>query len=548
MGADAAARRWFGVPVSQLSWAQAAYLAALPQRPGAFNPGASPAAAVGRQQWILRRLHGSGTIDKRTYDGARRERLRVRAGDSGAELAPHVTDRIERAVAHTGISPRTVRTTLDAGLQRDVSGIARRQRDLLTRFGASNVAVVVLDNRTGAILAWEGSGDFTDAVHGGQIDGASAPRQTGSTVKPFVYALAFERGAAPGDELDDSPLVIPQSGGVFRPLNYDKRFRGLVSMRVALGSSINVPTVRVLRRYGPEALAAEMAAGGIVLRRPASTYGLTMALGAAEVDLLSLTRAYAAFARGGRTLAVRLVSNDDTVVARAVAATLPPDPPSAQMVSAPTAFLVTDVLRDNEARSPAFGRRSALRFDFAVAAKTGTSQDFHDNWVIGYTDDVTVGVWVGNFDRRPMRGATGVTGAGPVFRSVMLAAHRRLESDAVDQSLPVVVVPDALRAVTVAGRTEYAWANRTRTAEAAATVGLRFVDPVQRGHYVIDPSIPGSVQAVPLRAVGGIAPYTFTVDGVAARRGSWPLVTGAHPVCVRDASGASRCTTITVGR
>ena len=551
VGADAASRRWFGVPVSQLSWAQAAYLAALPQRPGAFNPGASPGAAVKRQRWVLRRLQAAGAIDKRTYEVAVGEKLHVRPGDPTAELAPHVINRIERVMATStatsGLAPQAVRTTLDAALQRDVAGIARRQRLLLARYGASNVAVVVLDNHTGEVRAWEGSGDFGDTKHGGQIDGALTPRQTGSTVKPFVYAMAFERGAAPGDQLDDSPLVISQSGGAFKPLNYDRRFRGLVTMRVALGSSINVPTVRVLRRFGPAALGHEMQSGGIVFRQPPASYGLSLALGAAEVDLLSLTRAYAAFARGGQTLPVRLI-NGDSAVAKAVAATLPADPPSSEMVSLPTAFLVTDVLRDNEARSSAFGRRSALRFDFPVAAKTGTSQDFHDNWVIGYTDNITVGVWVGNFDRRPLHGATGVTGAGPVFRSVMLAAHARLEDTADDQIAAAVAVPTKLRAVTANGHTEYEWANRPATAAAVATVRLRFVDPVAGGHYVLDPAVPEVFQAVPLRAVGGRAPYAFTVDGTTATRGSWPLVVGSHSVCVRDAAALTVCTTITVKR
>ncbi len=589
VGAEAAAQAYFGISPSQLTWAQAAYLAALPQRPSRFDPRRNPTAAVARQRWILGRLRRAGAISQREESAARRELIAVSAS-MPTPIAPHFVRAIRdgslcasvvcpgsgddpgggttRADSKHTDSKRAesrspIVTTIDAALQADVAGIAAHQRKLLASYGAANVSVVVLDNATGAIRAYEGSGGWSGALtadRGGMIDGVRQPRQTGSVIKAFVYALAFDEGAGPGDFVDDAPFVATGASREFRPRNYDKRFRGQLTLREALAQSVNVPAVRVLAEHGPDDLAALLRRSGIA--PPNSTYGLSMALGAAEVDLLHLTAAYASFARGGRSL---------QPVIREPA----PVQAGERVVSRQAAYLVTDVLADNEARSPAFGRSSALRFDFPVSAKTGTSSDFHDNWVIGSSGRVTVGVWVGNFDRTPLRRASGVTGAGPVFRAVMLAADERLRNDPARALLPEA--PGGLVRASVCHRSSCTerveeWVradHRPPTRVPSATDDPLFSGPVSaekpggkvartppsaplsvlspsgRGVYVLDPSR-SLAQELALRAIGGSPPYWFTVNTAPVDSGWWRPVTGRHEACVIDAAGARACQRFTV--
>ena len=550
VGAEQAASAYFDKPSSQLSWAQAAFLAALPQRPSSYDPHRHGTAALARQRWILDRLRAQGVITGAELSTAKSEALHIsdRVDDV---VAPHFTEML--AASATTPKRGTIRTTIDGDLQRDVAGIARHHRALLRRSGAANVAVVVLDNRTGGVLAWEGSGNYFDWSHGGMINGPLQPRQTGSTVKPFIYAMAFEDGQSPGDRIDDSPFDRSVNGSGFHPRNYDKRYRGVITLRTALGSSVNIAAVKLLDAREPADLLQLLARAGAPVAYPASHYGLSLALGTAEIDLLDLTKAYAAFARGGRSLDVHTVEP----------ALLQPG--GTRVVSRATAFLVTDVLSDNEARSPAFGRNSALKFPFPVAAKTGTSQDFHDNWVVGYTKEFTVGVWVGNFDRKSLKGATGVTGAGPIFHAVMLATHRRLTPNAgfdADATVLGAAVPAELEAVpacVVSGcettNVEYQWKGSARTTPTAPPtgpastvfrqVGLTLLVPRESGRYLIDPTKPLDAQRLPLNASGGQGPYAYAVDG-STITSTWPLKSGSHRACVSDATSTHVCATFTV--
>jgi penicillin-binding protein 1C len=543
IGAEDAARAYFDVPVSQLSWGQAAYLAALPQRPTRFNPRRDAAAANDRKRWILRRMRADHVITEVELATALHEKLDVSTG-VGAPVAPHFVAMVREGAApgqtKTPTGATVFRSTIDASLQRSVAGIAARQRALLRKHGAANVAVVVLDNATGAVRAWEGSGDSTDVENGGAINGPLRKRQTGSTIKAFIYALAFDAGHGPGDLVDDSPFERPGLTTGFRPKNYDHRFRGPVTMREALGSSINVPAVKLLAEVGPQALVDELSKVDIAVPGGVARHGLALALGVAEIDLLDLTRAYGAIARGGRVL--KAVAMEPAAKQRG----------GRRVMSSAAAFLVTDVLADNEARAPAFGRNSLLSFPFPVAAKTGTSQNFHDNWVVGFTPQFTVGVWVGNFDRRPLKGATGITGAGPLFHDVMLAAHQRLTPRwGVDRATAMSNdVPAELASVSIcvdAGctnrRNEYRWIGRALTAPApvaSAPTRLTLIEPRSGGLYVRDSSVPTASQRLPLKASGGVSPYAFTVDGTSATT-SWPLATGAHEACVVDARLKRSC-------
>ncbi len=486
-GAERASLAYFGREAAMLTPAQAAFLAGLPQRPSGFNPYRSRALAFARQRVVLRRMEAAGALTAEQAREARDERLSFTSLDTPF-LAPHfvamVLDEVRlKPDTTTGqsrvrLKPDTttghdqswrpalagpvIETTLDSELQHDINGIIRSNRALLERHGAANVAVVVLDNARGEWLAWEGSGNYFDGERGGTINGPITPRQPGSALKPFTYALAFEEGFTPATVLPDIPAHFPtsQDGVVYSPRNYDGTYRGPLLARRALAGSENVPAVALAAEVGvPKLLRFLLRSGFSTFDRNASYYGLGVTLGNAEVRLDELVAAYAAFARGGEWIAPTW---------RRTAPGLPtpdlkvgPAEPGASvrgptfrsggedarvrrtLVSPRTAFWITDILSDPDAREYIFGRGGSLEFPFPVAVKTGTSQAYHDNWTIGYTRHVTVGVWVGNFDRTPLRDSSGVTGAGPIFHSVMLAAERRAAgSQDAGPDEPIVSVPE----------------------------------------------------------------------------------------------------------
>ncbi len=418
-GAERAAQAYFGRGAATLTPAEAAFLAALPQQPTRYNPWRDASAARARQGRILDRMRLRGWLSPEAYRMAQAERLSL-VRDATTAIAPHF---VERVLAAAGAAaPGRVETTLDATLQRTVQGIIAARRDELTRHHAANVAVAVLDNRTGDWLAWEGSGNYFDTTHGGTIDGVMTPRQPGSALKPFTYAAAFERGYQPGQVLADVPsqFATAEPGILYSPRNYDDQFRGPLAVRAALAGSENVPAVGVAADIGvPAVLRLLRQSGFSTLTDNAAHYGLGITLGNAEVRLSDMIAAYAMLARGG-------ILARPTMIRRVDARDVMPAPSSERIVSARTAFWITDILADDDARAFIFGRGGSLEFPFTVAAKTGTSQAYHDNWAVGYTRDVTVGVWIGNFDRTTLVGSSGVTGAGPIFHDVMLAAVERV--------------------------------------------------------------------------------------------------------------------------
>ena len=593
-GAGRASRAYFGHDASLLTPAQAAFLAALPRRPSSYNPYRDETRARRRQEHVIVRMGVLGTLTPDRVRDAMAERLAL-AREPGAFVAPHF---VQRVLASARPDGRRIQTTLDAALQREVEGVIRAERSALERHGARNVAVVVLDNATGDWLAWEGSGDYADEAHGGAIDGASTPRQPGSALKPFTYALAFEDGASPATVLPDVQSYFPtaQDGVLYSPRNYDGQFRGPLLARRALAGSQNVPAVALASRVGvPTLLRFLRTAGFSTFDRTSAHYGLGVTLGDAEVRLDELVTAYAMFARGGMTVRpsfVRRIGAD----AQGGAAT--------RVVSARTAYWITDILSDDEARAYAFGRGGSLEFPFAVAAKTGTSQAYRDNWTIGYTRAVTVGVWVGNFDRRPLIGSSGVTGAGPIFHGVMLAAMRRVHGAlpapgesatgaqperSVRQSICALSGLTATRycpstieewsatesparrcswhrptadGVAVDWPTEYqAWAAQNRGRDRVATpaaaalplpkanpqpgsTALRVLSPPDGAVYLIDPTLRREFQTIGLRVSGGDAQRVewrvddvpiATIEATAAL--DWPLASGRHVISVRDSRG-----------
>ncbi len=421
-GVESAAMGYFGCPAANLTAAQAAFLAGLPQRPTGLDPYRNLKGATARQREVLRRMRGLGYLDADDFARAVKERLVFRRAGRPFD-APHFVQMVMAKEGEGGAD--TIRTSLDMDLQREVQGvIAARAKDL-EKHGAGNVAVAVMDNATGEWLAWEGSGAYFDPAHGGAIDGVSTPRQPGSALKPFTYALAFERGFTPASVLPDIPSHFPtaEEGVLYSPRNYDGVFRGPMRARQALAGSENVPAVWLLAHVGvPPLLDFLRGLGFTTLDRSADYYGYGLTLGDPEVRLDEMVAAYATLARGGLYLPPQAVLSNSRSLDTTTRRVERPGP--RRIFSQRSAFWITDILSDNEARAFIFGRGGSLEFPFTVADKTGTSQAYRDNWTLGYTREVTVGVWVGNFDGTPMKNSSGVTGAGPIFHDVMLAAER----------------------------------------------------------------------------------------------------------------------------
>jgi penicillin-binding protein 1C len=596
-GAERASRVYFKVPSAMLTPAQAAFLAGLPQRPSGFNPYRFRDAAVSRQQVVLRRMEAAGALHALQAREARAERLEF-SSPSKELLAPHFVHMVLAAAGDRRAA--RIETTIDAELQRDVTGVIESHRAMLKLHGAGAVAVVVLDHRTGEWLAWEGSGDYHGS-RGGTINGATVPRQPGSALKPFTYALAFEHGFTPASVLADVPSSFPtgEPGIVYTPRNYDGRFRGPMLARAALAGSENVPAVALASQIGVPDLQRLLSRAGLsTLDQTAAHYGLGLTLGNAEVRLDELVAAFGALARGGEWIEPRYLK---TAASR----------PFRRIVSLRTAFWITDVLSDPEAREYAFGRGGSLELPFPVAVKTGTSQAYHDNWTIGYSRHVTVGVWVGNFDRTPLRYSSGVTGAAPIFHGVMLAAEKRL-TGALDGGSVIMSAPAgttkreicalsglAANAWCPTRRTEWipselspalcswhhltdegvhtymppeyaAWNSRFQGVSggstgiqrvlgssgsqvpARRTAALSIVSPADGSTYLIDPTLRREFQAIPLRATAATGTIEWKVNdrriGTSADGDAldWPLTPGRHRVIARDARGRIAEATITV--
>src|SRR6185369_13515350 len=301
--------------------------------------------------------------------------------------------------------------------------LSRRAARYGADVGLSAVSVVVVENASSEVLAYVGSPDFHAEKALGQNDGARALRQPGSALKPFVYAAAMTRlGMTAATRLPDLELRLPTPEGVYSPRNYDGRFHGPVLVRDALANSLNVPAVYTASRVGPgQVLDLLHRAGFASLSESAEHYGAALALGDGEVKLTELAQAYSMLARDGAFLPLRFYRRALLASGAELSRSVPR--PSA-VIEPRIARVLVDILADDLARAPEFGRGGPLAFPFQVAAKTGTSKGFRDNWTVGFTREVTVAVWAGNFDGTPMTGSTGISGAGPLFHEVMLAAMR----------------------------------------------------------------------------------------------------------------------------
>jgi penicillin-binding protein 1C len=426
-GVEAASRFYFDKPSIDLSLAEAAALAGIPRGPAVYDPARGTAKLRRRRDRVLDRLAEAGLAPRDEVLHAQREPLIIAPAGGGAG-APHLVRGLMSGALDEALGPLRNRTseltlTIDRGLQRELEVLAQQTVKSLAPRHVSAAAIVVLDNASGEILAYVGSPDIEDTAHLGHNDGVLALRQPGSALKPFVYELAMERlGYTAATVLADVELYLPTRDGDYHPNNYDGRYHGPVRVREALANSYNVPAVIAADAVGPAHLLERFHDLGLrSLTEDAEHYGAAIALGDGEVRLLDLANAYATLARGGLfrdVVAVKSALGKD-----GAPLALPPRA-SRRVLDEGLAFVITDILADRGARLSSFGEGNALELSFPVAAKTGTSKGYRDNLTVGFTPEVTVGVWVGNFDGSPMEGVSGVSGAGPLFHDAMIAAAR----------------------------------------------------------------------------------------------------------------------------
>lgn len=424
-GAEAAARTCYGRSASELSWMQAALLAVVPRSPTALDLRRGLPKARRHAVRLLERMHREGQLDAAALRSALDEEVRVVSQPTPFE-APHL---LPMLAPELGAKPRQLHTTLDGPLQAELQGLLRQHVSRLAGQNAHNAALVVVNAATGEVLALVGSQGWRDIAHLGANNGALALRQPGSTLKPFLYGLYFAEGGSTADVLLDVRSSFSTEQGLWTPDNYGERFHGPIRARLALANSLNVPAVRLAATLGVDRLQQTLQRAGIdSLGRASSHYGLGLALGDAEVSLLQLTGAATTFARGGTAVRPRLLGAvvDGAGVRREVAGS-PPE----SVLTPEAAAIVSAVLRDPVARAASFGRDSALDVAAlaggppAVSVKTGTSKGYRDALAIGWTADHVIGVWVGNFDGRPMREATGAVAAAPLLRDAFLLLQRR---------------------------------------------------------------------------------------------------------------------------
>ncbi len=411
-GVEAAARTYFGVPAKDLDLAQAALLAGIPNDPVRLNPRTHWRAARARQRYVLARMAADGDITSAQAAQAARENIHVRTRDANLSDAQQLLFRLAAQGPDAGAP---LRTTIDLPLQRFVQAQAQDVVAALAAHNVTQASALVIDNRTGEVLAYLGSLDYFDDAYLGRNDGVRALRQPGSTLKPFLYEYALESGAiAPQTMLADVPssYAIP-NGEIYSPEDYDRRFSGPVSVRLALANSLNVPAVRVLSKVGVPAFLDRLHALGFEhLQRAPAYYGLGLTLGAGEVTLWDLAHAYVTLARNGNAIPLRTIAGDG-------------QSESVQIGDPSYWELVTNILSDRYARAQAFGIGSVIDMPFPAAVKTGTSSGYRDTWTVGYTPEYTVAVWVGNFNGAPMQRVAGVSGAGPLWNRIMLRLYER---------------------------------------------------------------------------------------------------------------------------
>ncbi len=470
-GIEEAAQNYFQKSAKNLSLAEAAVLAGLPQAPSTYSPfGTAPELAFKRQEEVLRRMQEDGYITAEQAEAAIKQPLTFRK-DVVNITAPHfvmyvrqlLADEYGEEMLHNG--GLTIRTTLDSRLQQVAQKIVTDEVAKLERLKVSNGAALITNPKTGEILSMVGSTDYFAFEQDGQVNVTQRPRQPGSSIKPLTYALALESGFTPVTQIEDTPVSYRFAGAPpYSPVNYDNKFRGKVTLREALASSYNVPAVKVLNTLGVHSLIDKGEQMGITTWGDRSRFGLSLTLGGGEVLMTDMATMYGVFANNGFRVdlnpILEVTNFKGEVLYRNECALNGVGCEGEPVLNPAVAYQITHILSDNDARTPAFGPMSTLYIpNHEVAVKTGTTNSLRDNWTIGYTNNRVVAVWVGNNDNTPMSYvASGVTGASPIWNSLI-----RLQLQ--DQNPHVFAVPSGVELASICNFTQRAscdWCHSTR--------------------------------------------------------------------------------------
>ena len=423
-GIGAAALTYFNKSAKDLTLAEASLLAGLVQAPSEYDPFINPETAKKRQVYVLTQMHDLHMISDEDYIAARDQNVELRRYEMNIK-APHfvyyVKEYLEKKYPKGAIEQGLkVYTTLDLRVQEAAEQVARDRIEELRKQKATNASIVLMKPGTGEILGMVGSVDYNDPTIDGQVNVATRERQPGSSFKPITFAAAFQKGWSPATVLLDTLTAFPNPGQKpYAPNNYDGRDHGWVTVRESLANSYNIPAVKALQYAGvQETIDLAHAMGIQGLNRGTSWYGLSLTLGGGEVTLLDMTTAYSTFANNGKAVEANpilsIIDAQDREIFR-----LDPNPPGTPVLDPRISYMITSILSDNRARTPAFGPNSPLKTSFPSAAKTGTTDDNRDSWTMGYTPNLTVGVWVGNSDNAEMLKVTGAIGAAVVWNKMM---------------------------------------------------------------------------------------------------------------------------------
>jgi penicillin-binding protein 1C len=448
-GIEAAAQTYFGKRAKDLDIAESALLAGLPEAPTAFSPfGSHPELATQRQKQVLDAMLSEKYITKTQRDKALKEQLKFKRFSNSIK-APHfslfIRDLLikkygDRVVEEGGLK---VTTSLDLDIQDMTEATVAAEVAGLSGYRVSNGAAMVTNPATGEILAMVGSKDYFDKTIDGNVNVTLANRQPGSSIKPINYAVGLINGYTAATPFIDQKICYPSQGGKnYCPVNYDGKFHGVVTMRNSLGSSLNIPAVKMLKANGVRAMIATASAMGITTFINPDNYGLSLTLGGGEVSMYDMTQAFGVFANAGYRVNLRPILKVVDKHGKTLEKYEPPQSPifGTKVLPEGVAFIISDILADNNARLLAFGPNSELRIPKQiVSVKTGTTNDYRDNWTIGYTPSYVVATWVGNNDNTPMSGlVSGITGAAPIWHGIMATLLANKDPQAIQRPSNVI--------------------------------------------------------------------------------------------------------------
>jgi len=442
-GVQEAAWKYFGKNVWELTTAESAYLAGLPAAPSSYSPyGNNPDLGFTRQKHVLEEMLSTNYLNQEKFEKIKEEKIEVKT--NGKEIkAPHfvfyIKSLLEKKYGYTNFEKQglTVKTSLDLEIQNETQKVVSEEVDKIANLRISNGASLVLDVKNGDILAMVGSKDYMAKDIDGKFNVTTALRQPGSSIKPINYLLALEKGYSLGSVIDDSPVVYNVSGQKpYSPQNYNGKYMGPVTLRTALASSLNIPSVKLLEKNGINNMIDLAEDMGISTWGQKNRFGLSLALGSGEVKMTELAQAYSIFANLGEKVEINPILEIDNYLGEKI---YQKQKDTKELIKAEYAYLINNALSDNQARSPVFGTNSKLVIPGkTVAVKTGTTNNLKDNWCIGWTPDYLVATWVGNNDATPMSWvASGVTGATPIWNKIMskILENKGNETWAIPQDL-----------------------------------------------------------------------------------------------------------------